>query len=215
TKYEAFDKLRHEHHLFLSLLTPMGVKAADRDLDLEQWQVIPVKTSPPIASTPASKATAPVQTSAAASLSQAPVSTPPSLAPPLPASKKTVGFTVLPDASATLAEPIAPATPAHPVTSDRTYFPVLSTLRLYAGWLLAWYGFFVALGYYSTVRALPFEIPLVMSFYASPLIYSVTLAVFLFLMCSAIHKAISGRTASGMMLTIGGIAAFVALKISV
>jgi hypothetical protein len=100
---------------------------------------------------------------------------------------------------------------SHPL---KKYFPLLSTLRLYAGWLLAWYGLFVALGYYSTFRTLPFEIPLVMSFYTSPLIFSVTVAVFLFLLSTTIHRAINGKLASGLILTVAGIIAFVAVSIT-
>lgn len=212
TKYEAFDKLRQEHHLHLTLLSPMGIKAPAWDPDLEQWQPKGEKTAqaiPPVSEPMAQASKIPVPAS--------PV--PPETVPtPMTTAKKTVGFTILPNAdqSSISAHSLSPSPSQSPLSPPlKKYFSLLSTLRLYAGWLLAWYGLFVALGYYSTVRVVPFDIPFVMSFYSSPLIYSVTVAVFLFLLCTAIHKAISGRTASGLMLTIGGIAAFVALKVSV
>ncbi len=209
SKYEAFEKLKQDHNLMLTLLTPMGVKAPAKDLDLEQWQPKTQKTAPVIST---SQAPIPQQTAV-----KAPTNTPPLAAKPPPApapAKKSVGFTFV-DEAPTLSAPTTPAITQSSATglSLRKYLPLLSTLRLYAGWLLAWYGLFVALGYYATVRSLPFEIPMVMSFYASPLIYSVTLAVFLFLFCTAIQKAIQGKLASGLILTIGGIVAFFVLRI--
>jgi hypothetical protein len=208
TKYEAFDKLRHEHHLVLSLLSPMGVKAPDRDLDLDQWQPKAEKSSPaPIVASgvkaeQVNGSEASIPSPATSSLPPAPV-----------AQKKSVGFTILPDLQQATKSPSTPASTPQSISLNK-YFPLLSTLRLYAGWLLAWYGLFVALGYYSTVRALPFEIPLVMSFYASPLIYSVTLGVFLFLLCTAIHTAIKGRVMSAIVLTVSWIIAFAGLRIA-
>ena len=213
SKYEAFEKLRQEHRLRLTLLSPMGVKAPVFDPDLAQWQptvekvipaVAPVQTpiNPQSIKVPSAPAAAPVTSNQ--SQSSAP--------------KKTIGFTILPDsplapAMQSIPSSLAPRSPKGEVGSHplKKYLPLLSTLRLYAGWLLAWYALFVALGYYSTVRSLPFEIPLVMSFYASPLIYSVTLAVFLFLACSALHKAIQGKMISGLVLTISGVVAFFVL----
>lgn len=213
SKYEAFEKLRQDHNLTLTLLTPMGVKAPAKDLDLDQWQPRTQKAPPPVTTTAAPSAQPNV---AKSSTAQTVAAKPPPAPAPAPA-KKTVGFTIIDDAP-TLPPPaprslggeVGSAPLANPLLK---YLPLISTLRLYAGWLLAWYGLFVALGYYTTVRLLPFDIPMVMSFYASPLIYSVTLAVFLFLLCTAIQKSIQGKIATGFVLTVGGIVAFFVLRV--
>lgn len=89
------------------------------------------------------------------------------------------------------------------------YHPVLATLRLYAGWLLAWYGLFVGLGHYVHERSLPVGIPFVEGFFLSPMIFSFTLAIFLFLLLSEIHKRIQGALISGIGLTTLGLVIFV------
>ena len=41
------------------------------------------------------------------------------------------------------------------------YHPLSDTLRLYAGWLFAWYVVIYALGWYQRTRALPFRMPVI------------------------------------------------------
>ncbi|MDP6561808.1 MAG: hypothetical protein QF793_02685, partial [Candidatus Peribacteraceae bacterium] len=43
--------------------------------------------------------------------------------------------------------------------STAAYFPLLDTLRLYAGWLLAWYCIVYAIGAYQFMKELPFRLP--------------------------------------------------------
>ncbi len=90
----------------------------------------------------------------------------------------------------------------------RAYHPLVSTLRLYAGWLLAWYALFMILGYYASVRIFTIDIPFTQAFYYSPLILRTVIALFLFLLCGTIHRAIRGKIISGFVLTIIAAAAF-------
>jgi hypothetical protein len=85
---------------------------------------------------------------------------------------------------------------------------------LYAGWLLAWYALAYALGSYQWTRNLPFRIPLVEGLLLSPLVLSFTLATFLFLMFTEIHKA-SDKRANKYALIIVGIIAFLFYRVNV
>ncbi len=180
TKRDAFEHLKADQKLSLTMLSPMGVLPQFRDRDLEQWQT---KEAP---------AAAPVQ---------APV---PSAQPV----KKTIGFAGA-EAAPVKKTDVPPKTkPAH------SYLPLMATLRLYAGWLLAWYGLFVALGYFTTVRRLPFEIPFVQAFYFSPLIFTFTAGIFIFLLLSAVHKAVHGKLVTGILLTLVGVGLLTSLRLS-
>lgn len=98
--------------------------------------------------------------------------------------------------------------------TTKLYFPITDTFRLYAGWLLA--GYFVAyiLGQYQLTKPLPFQIPYVLAFLYSPLILSFTLAAFLYLLITSIHKQIKGGFWSGVLLSILAIGAFVLFRIN-
>jgi hypothetical protein len=96
-----------------------------------------------------------------------------------------------------------------------TYFPLLDTLRLYAGWLLAWYCLVYALGSYQHFRPLPFTVPYVEGLFLSPLVLSFTLAAYLFLLLTGIWKAIGKGLLSGCALTIIGIAVFALYRMNV
>lgn len=91
-------------------------------------------------------------------------------------------------------------------------FSLLSTLRLYAGWLLAWYGLVMALGYYSDVRTLPFEIPFVHGLFLSSLVFSFLLATFLFLLMSSLARALRGGLITGGILGICAVGLFYLVK---
>jgi uncharacterized protein YhhL (DUF1145 family) len=89
----------------------------------------------------------------------------------------------------------APNTDHATNTADSThgYLSLFTTLRLYAGWLLAWYGFFVSIGYYSHVRLLPFTIPFSEAFFVSPLIFTFIVSAFLFLLFGTIAEKVHSR----------------------
>lgn len=100
------------------------------------------------------------------------------------------------------ARTVAPAASTGTTSDVTKYHPLFSTLRLYAGWLLAWYAFFVALGYYARVRALPWDIPFVSAFSSSGLVFTFVAGIFLFLLLSTLHRALKGSTLSGVFLSV-------------
>lgn len=98
------------------------------------------------------------------------------------------------------------------IIKNMSYSPLVSTLRLYAGWLLAWYGLVIALGYYVHVRDVPFEVPLVQGLFLSPLVFAFLLATFLFLLLSSIHHFLKGGALKGLLFAGVGIGAFWMLR---
>jgi hypothetical protein len=99
--------------------------------------------------------------------------------------------------------------------TDARYYPFLDTMRLYAGWLLAWYAVVYALGLYQTTRSLPFQIPYLMGIYASPLVLSFALAAFLFLLMTSIYKTVGRGSIAALLCTVGGVLAFVLYRVNV
>lgn len=82
------------------------------------------------------------------------------------------------------------------------YQPLLETVRLYAGWLLAWYGLVFALGGYQATKGLPFKFPLVYGLAQSPLVLSFAFATFLFLLLSTLAKALRAGTGFAVALAL-------------
>ena len=107
--------------------------------------------------------------------------------------------------------------PLSPKKSKKTYFPFTDTLRLYAGWLLAWYCAVYMLGGYQYTRNLPFRIPYVEALLPpfSPIVLSFTLAAFLFLLCTSLQKALGGGKFTGATLGGLGIVAFALYRLNV
>lgn len=186
TKYQAFERLKHDQKLFVTMLSPLGVTPQYRDNDLENWQRKEAESAASVTS---------------AVKMQPSVSTEPK--------RKTIAFTE------EKIEKAAPVRAPEKIDRPHIYHPIVSTLRLYAGWLLAWYGLFVALGYYAHVRSLSWDLPFVEAFYLSPLIFSFTVAIFLFLVLGAIHRAHQGRWISRIVLGLLGIGAFLGVRMSV
>ncbi|MDD5469851.1 MAG: hypothetical protein PHO92_03590 [Candidatus Peribacteraceae bacterium] len=102
-----------------------------------------------------------------------------------------------------------------PAPAQKTYYPFSDTLRLYAGWLLAWYALVYALGYYQSTRNLPFEVPYLMGIYTSPLVLSFTLASFLFLLMTSLHRLVGRGRVAGVFFSLAGIALFVLYRMNV
>ncbi|MDD5075126.1 MAG: hypothetical protein PHO54_04590 [Candidatus Peribacteraceae bacterium] len=102
-----------------------------------------------------------------------------------------------------------------PKDTDKHYFPLIDTLRLYAGWLLAWYCIVFVLGSYQSSRSLPFRIPYLDGLFLSPLVLSFTLAAFLFLLMTGIWKLLGRGWIMGFLVTILGAAAFVLYRMNV
>lgn len=106
-----------------------------------------------------------------------------------------VGNTILPGEQST-----APSSQI----SVPQYYPFLDTLRLYAGWLLAWYVLVVALGAYQETKALPFQIPLVEGLWQSAIIIRAAFGVFLFLLFTSLHRFFGSRKWVGGGLGLAG-----------
>ena len=66
------------------------------------------------------------------------------------------------------------------------YFPMIDTLRLFAGWLLAWYGVVYVLGSLHWAGTLPEGIPFIQALFESSLILRFACGTFLFLLPVAI-----------------------------
>lgn len=185
-KFEAFQKLQAGQKLFLTMLSPVGVTPQFRDHDLENWQ---------------KGSTAPV--------AAVPDSPPPGVKK---GEKKPIGFAM---AAPAVPPTTVKAAATHQTTDGHAYAPLTSTLRLYAGWLLAWYGLFVSLGYYVHSRALPWSVPYVEAFFLSPLIFSFTVAIFLFLVLSSVHRTVHGKFLSGILFGIFGIVLFFGVRVAI
>ncbi|MEK7218663.1 MAG: hypothetical protein AAB728_04325 [Patescibacteria group bacterium] len=95
-------------------------------------------------------------------------------------------------------------TESAPVETAR-YFPLMDTLRLYAGWLLAWYFVIYALAGYQVTRRLPFRIGLLEDFLASTLVAQISATLFLFLLFTSLHRAVRGGVLLGFLLGLVGV----------
>ncbi len=82
------------------------------------------------------------------------------------------------------------------------YIPLVDTLRLFAGWLLAWYALVYLLGSYSMSGKLPFEVPFLQGLFESPLVLRFSFGTFLFLALSSIHAWMGKGTGKGIVLGI-------------
>ena len=99
--------------------------------------------------------------------------------------------------------------------SDVAYFPLLDTLRLYAGWLLAWYCLVFAVGSYQFTKDIPFHVPYAESLFLSPLVLSFTFAAYLFLLLSGIYTQTGRSKKIGLVLATVGVAVFILYKMNI
>lgn len=91
----------------------------------------------------------------------------------------------------------------------KEYLPLTHTLRLYAGWLLAWYVLIYAFGSLQFLGRLPFDVPFLRDLFSSVIILQFTGAAFLFLFLTSVHRLLRGGILKGMVLTGVGITALV------
>lgn len=89
--------------------------------------------------------------------------------------------------------------------SPARYYPLTSTMRLYAGWLLAWYFALYALAGYQVTRSLPFRFPLLDDVLSSTLVAQISMGLFLFLLLTSLHRALRGGVLLGITLTFFGV----------
>lgn len=90
---------------------------------------------------------------------------------------------------------------------ETVYIPLLQTMRLFAGWLMAWYGLIYFAGTYRGDGRLPYDIPLIQSLASSDLVLRFSFAVFLFLLLSDVYTWTAKKAVIGVFVTIVGITA--------
>lgn len=111
-----------------------------------------------------------------------------------------------------------PAQSPHLQTEEpKEYFPISDTLKLYAGWLFAWYFIVYALGAYQMSRDVPFNIPYVEAWLPpySPLILTFALASFLYLLFAQLHKTFGGGRIKGFAFALAWVSCFVLYRVNV
>lgn len=94
-------------------------------------------------------------------------------------------------------------------SEERAYVPLVETLRLFAGWLLAWYGIVYLLGDLAMQQKMPIYVPYLEALYTSDLVLRFTVGTFLFLLLTSVHRALHGGMGKGIGLTIVGVVTFV------
>lgn len=99
-------------------------------------------------------------------------------------------------------------------SAPSAYAPLLETIRLYAGWLLAWYTLVFALGGYQATKTLPFELPLVYGLAQSPLVLTFAFGTFFFLLVSSLVKALHGGKGMGVVFGVLWVVAVYAFRIN-
>ena len=106
-------------------------------------------------------------------------------------------------------EAVVEALPSpRPLPPATSYSPLLDTLRLYAGWLLAWYILVIVLGAYQEMKGLSFTIPLVEGLWQSVLIIRAAFGVFLFLMFTSLYRFFGSRGWVGGVFGVMGVLLF-------
>lgn len=88
---------------------------------------------------------------------------------------------------------------------DNAYLPLTDTLRLYAGWLLAWYGVVYLIGFYRITDRLEWEIPFIDELFQSTLVLRFAFGTFLFLLLTTLHRALRGGVFLGFLLALIGL----------
>lgn len=104
---------------------------------------------------------------------------------------------------------------AGPAPAPQAYFPLYETLRLYAGWLLAWYCLVYAVGSYQFLKELPFHVPYAESLFLSPLVLSFTFGAYLFLLLSGLYKHTGKKKSAAIVLSLVGIGIFLLYRMNV
>ena len=141
----------------------------------------------------------------------------PSASPqPVPATQQASPWKVVEERSSSSFDfsPPPPLGTTAPAKEHMRYFPLIDTLRLYAGWLLSWYFLIFAFGSYDFTRDLPVKIPLVSGLFQSPIIISFALGAFLFLLLTEVHKKMGKGMGKGLVLAIVGVGVFVLYRMN-
>lgn len=124
-------------------------------------------------------------------------------------------------APAPIQAPAAAAVAASPAAAvatddeDAGYVPLGETLRLFAGWLLAWYGVVYLFGSYQHQDKLPFRLPFIDGMFLSPLILRFAFGTFTFLFFSTLHRWLGGGIFKGFLLVVLWVIAFAFFHVNV
>jgi hypothetical protein len=123
----------------------------------------------------------------------------------------------LPSVGPSMSAPVSPAWSVNderpaPGSARRGYFPLTDTLRLYSGWLLAWYALIFAFGSYQYLRKTSVEVLYLEELFLSPLVLSFAWGAFLFLLLSSLHRLFGRSVVVGIGLAFLGIVLFVAFR---
>lgn len=102
-----------------------------------------------------------------------------------------------------------------PLPKERRYVPLIGTLRLYGGWLMAWYMIIYLLGAYQVTGKSPFVLPIIEGLFYSKIVLIFTFATFLFLLLSTLHRSLHGgkRTEWGFLLLWVGFVVFFGVSV--
>lgn len=95
------------------------------------------------------------------------------------------------------------------IPTQKSYYSLVDTFRIYAGWLLALLSLAYIVGAYQYTKEVPLNMPILQALVFSPLLLQVALISFLFLLLSGIQRITKGGVAMGIILTVVGLAAFV------
>ena len=115
----------------------------------------------------------------------------------------------LPNAqTASAPQTVTPSTSLPKLEEEANYLPLGSTLRLYAGWLLAWYAAVYVLGSLQQSGVAPWAPEFIANLYVSPLTLLFTCVTFLYLMLGTAHRAIGGGALKGIALFVTGVLLF-------
>lgn len=96
------------------------------------------------------------------------------------------------------------ASPPPTKQPEETYLPLHTTLRLYAGWLLAWYGLVYLAGSFRSAGLAPWVPEFVQTLFASPLTLYFACATYLFLLLGTVHRLLGGGVLKGIACTAAG-----------
>jgi ABC-type amino acid transport system permease subunit len=94
------------------------------------------------------------------------------------------------------------------------YAPLIDTLRIYAGWLLACLGTVFALGTHGITHKSTWIPAILMEWVRSPLILQVTFLTFMFLLLSSIHRLLGRGLWKGISLIVTGFVLIVLFRIN-
>ena len=95
-----------------------------------------------------------------------------------------------------------------PFVPPSKYHSLITTVRLYAAWLFAWYMIVFILGSYQATKNIPFGFSFIEGLYASFLVQSFAVATFLFLLCTSIIRTLKPDLSVKILISLATIAAF-------